>query len=705
MSSQKKILRSALFTSFIPFGIFFSAHSHAGMDVYCEPSTEIQTTAYTACNELPALTPANDNQTNMLLLLSDLGIAKFNIQEEKSTLWTTSYSKVPFEVSSLLVNSHNKLPNARKPLKAPDLSYNEHCNSLQNGAHAFIQQVKTDTKLSRSEKDMLIHEREKINNCENTLALLSVNPNWSAAARQYVSYLNATISFYNTHFSTATKIYSVLTNVDQAWLKETSQYMLIRSTLNEAYQSGVGEYGDLVHDKLNQNLLTTFFNNITQYFKLYPQGQYAASARGLLRRGFWLSGKHDLLINEYVWQINHPTSSVYNLELPNLPYELDRHVFQSNRLNVKNLKDPFFLSIYDLMHMRKKETADDVVISWAELNAQKNYFKDSPELFQYLQANHLFYVQNKAQEALKYLPQRAPSSINSYLQLSQLLLKGRILEASGRNQATQKYWENLLSISKTAEQRGLAELMLYRYYAQQQNTAQFIGSSAKIKQAYLQQQYLVDAANEQSLMSVVKNNVATQDQKNVALYTLLNKSLAYQNFDLFNQAYRELPSNAAQFNTEQNTAEKFRNQPSFANFLWKGASVSNSIKCPDLATLTQQLQVNPKDLSLNLCLGEYARSSQAYTILNLNYLPDHSLQSFKGTYFARGDVYKNIIKTGTKSELTAYALYRAIQCYAPSGNNECQDKDVNKSVRKQWFDQIKRDYPETSWAKSLKYYW
>ncbi len=50
MSSQKKILRSALFTSFIPFGIFFSAHSHAGMDVYCEPSTEIQTTAYTACN-------------------------------------------------------------------------------------------------------------------------------------------------------------------------------------------------------------------------------------------------------------------------------------------------------------------------------------------------------------------------------------------------------------------------------------------------------------------------------------------------------------------------------------------------------------------------------------------------------------------------------------------------------------------------------
>lgn len=57
--------------------------------------------------------------------------------------------------------------------------------------------------------------------------------------------------------------------------------MLIRSALNEAYQSGVGKYGDLEHDKLNQSLLTTFFNHVTQYFKLYPQGQYTASLRAL----------------------------------------------------------------------------------------------------------------------------------------------------------------------------------------------------------------------------------------------------------------------------------------------------------------------------------------------------------------------------------------------------------------------------------------
>ncbi|WP_411691114.1 hypothetical protein [Acinetobacter gandensis] len=163
--------------------------------------------------------------------------------------------------------------------------------------------------------------------------------------------------------------------------------------------------------------------------------------------------------------------------------------------------------------MRKKQADDDVIISWNELNTQKNIFEDQPELFQYLQANHLHYVQNKPLEALKYLPQTMPNSMHSYLQLSQLLLKGRILENTQSSKNAQQYWENLLAISKTAEQRDTAELMLYPHYAKQQNLNQFIGSNAKIKQAFLQKQYLIDAADETSLMHVIKSPNATQDQK------------------------------------------------------------------------------------------------------------------------------------------------------------------------------------------------
>ena len=44
-------------------------------------------------------------------------------------------------------------------------------------------------------------------------------------------------------------------------------------------------------------------------------------------------------------------------------------------------------------------------------------------------------------------------------------------------------------------------------------------------------------------------------------------------------------------------------------------------------------------------------------------------------------------------------------CYAPSAMNDCGGADVSKSQRKAWFDQLKRDYPQSPWAKKLRYYW
>ena len=66
-------------------------------------------------------------------------------------------------------------------------------------------------------------------------------------------------------------------------------------------------------DKVDQTLLKNTYENITTYFKRFPEGKYAASARGLLRRCYWLSGNTELLTNELAWQINHPDSKYYNL--------------------------------------------------------------------------------------------------------------------------------------------------------------------------------------------------------------------------------------------------------------------------------------------------------------------------------------------------------------------------------------------------------
>ncbi|MEG0482600.1 MAG: hypothetical protein RR569_05780, partial [Acinetobacter sp.] len=168
------------------------------------------------------------------------------------------------------------------------------------------------------------------------------------------------------------------------------------------------------------------------------------------------------------------------------------------------------------------------------------------------------------------------------------------------------------------------------------------------------------------------------------------------------QNYTYLPKDAAQYKSYEGV-EKLKNKPPFADFIWNGSNITTQLKCPNLTTLTNQLEKSPTDPFLNICMGEYVRSPHYGLPYQLN--EENDLSSFQGKRFTRGEVYKRLIKTGPQGDLQAYALYRAIMCYSPSGINDCVDQDVTKNVRKQWYDQIKRDYPDTTWAKSLKYYW
>ena len=691
-----------IYIASIPFVLNMSSAS-AGGDVSCYATTDIQSNEYTACDALPILSPANDNQVNMLLMLNDLGLAQLKYRDHSTELWQTTYSIVPFETRPFILDSSNKIPSQR--MKANVLSEvdSEHCVTLENGKDDFIRQIQNDQNMTSNEKQLLIQARQKISECPHEHTLIAVDKTWSINARQYASYLNGVISFYNTNFSTATDIFLALTHSKQAWIKETSYYMLIRSQLNQTFQSGLGEYGDFDKTRVNKTLLINTFESIKNYLKFFPKGQYRASARGLLRRCYWVASQQQLLVDELTWQLHNPKSPYYNLELPNIIFEMDRHVFQSSFFDAKHLKDPFFMAIYDLMLMRKPESSDDKVISWNELNQQKKLFKTTPELFKFLQANHLFYVQDKPQDALKYLPQKQISNPQNTIELSQIFLKGRILEKTHPQQG-QHYWEYQLKQAETIEQRSLFELTLYNYYAKQQKADFFSGSTALIQQPFLQQQFISTHANEKSLMNIVQNATANEEQKNLALQTVLAKSLAHQNYALFNQAYTYLPKNASQYVLDQENFEYYKQQPPLGNFIWNGTTIHPNIQCPALQILTQKLEKKPQDLHLQLCLGEYVRSSKAQQIQDLYYVAaDHS--SFSGKLFTRGQVYKNIHTSSLSKDYKAYALYRSIMCYSPSGFNECQDSEVPTHTRKQWYETLKRDYAQTTWAKSLKYYW
>ncbi|WP_333660971.1 hypothetical protein [Acinetobacter sp.] len=682
----------------------YGSSIYAGVENICEPNLAMDDRGLSSCSNLPVLVPLNDSQTNMVLLLSDLGLATIKPMTADGNLWDASYGTVPFDAANISALTENRILNQREKLSQKDeIIFDERCYSFNSGNAAFISQVKTNKNIPANEKQLLINERQKMNQCSDKIALIAVDPNWSATTRQYASYLNASILFYNANYTAATKIYTVLSTVEDTWLKETALYMLIRTSLNSAYATGVDQYGDVYLDNINQNLLKQFLDHITVYLKAYPNGQYVASARGFMRRGLWLSKRQDLLVNEIVWQIQNPKSKFYNLEMSQLPAEIDRRVFNSQYFNVKNLTDPFFLATYDLMYMRMPASDPYRPITWAQLTAQKEFFKAQPELFQYLQAVHLVFVQNKPQEALSYLPKDNIKS-NNYLQLSQSFLKGQILEKTGQKQAAEQYWNQQFAQARDSFQKGLFETALSNHLAAKQDYSAFIGKKAKISQLNLQRNFITQVANADSLQKIIQSNDSTLDQKQAATYTLLSKSLVHQNFDLFKQSFAFLPKNADQYQGYSSKDEQLKNKPDFSNFIWNGATITSQFKCANLQTLVSQLSQAPQDPLLNVCLGEYFRSEQGYSLQQLAYA-EQQKSSFSGKIFARGQVYKDILKSSSKDDLHAYALYRSIQCYAPSGINDCGDAEVGKPVRKQWYDQIKRDYPNSTWAKSLKYYW
>ncbi|RYY79450.1 MAG: hypothetical protein EOO69_06725 [Moraxellaceae bacterium] len=704
--------------------------SYASFDTYCSLNWSAQMKHYDICSNLPVLVPTNDNETNMRLLLADKQLAKIDVPASTPS-WTEQYGAVPFDASEFKLAISNAVPSQRQQSSKPepyDASWisltEERCRGNDAGTMAFINQVNKDTALKPAEKKFLITQRQAITpQCDNALTFIKMQPEWSALVRQYVSYINGTIAFYNGNYSAAQKIYGALMTVATPWIAETASYMQTRTAVENAYNTGLDEYGSASSAKIEKDVLTEAFDAITQYFKKYPKGQYSASARGLLRRLYWLGGQQRQLIDEFLWQFDHSQNPQFNLELMRVPEEINQRIFENRRFNLANFKDPFFLATYDLMYMRKSSSEKYKPLSWNALQAQQDYFRTQPELYHYLLAIHLFLVQNKPDQALNYLPKGNPPARLTYLQLSQFVLKGRILEQTSHHDDAKTLWTVLLGSASAPYQHPMVELMLALNLQHSKDFAAFFTSGSLIQDSAIRAIIIKNAADANLLESVINSKSTSTQEKQAARFVLLYKTLNYQQYPQFVDALKYLPSNAAQYQASDSAKDTFKTQPKFSVFLWKGTKINDQLSCPALSTLAQTLATKPTDEISLLCLGEFVRLSQ-FNWLNYNLESDYvdddnhatdsrdlnrplgaGMRPFKGAAFSRGEVYKKIINTSANDEIKVYALYRAINCYAPAGENDCGGEAVDKTVRQNWFNQLKQDYPDSQWTKEQKYFW
>ena len=690
----------------------FSAPAQASSDSTCYPEWKVKQTQMLGCSGMALLSPGNDTRINLLMLLADrhgdVGVShaiSYDMMDRRGDAQPFDYG-----VFSLALG--------QKPPEDYARSYGDRCISNSSGQKGFEAALKAAKSLSDSERVQLSSARQTlIPQCgggDMTLpAVAAASAGLSSqTGKDFANYLLAAASFYDGDFAGARKVFAALSKGQSGWPKEAALYMLGRVELNIAMETAFDDYGYPSETANNSRELGAAELAFKNYLKAYPQGSYAVSASGLLRKVYWLAKSKDKLLAEYVAAFKRKNLSGSNVSLADLVQEMD--VKLGDKLEPSTVSDPYILAMLDLKAMRFSDDpamqGGDKPISRAQIEAQKSRFAGQEALYNYVLAAHALFVAKDADGALRLLPMQAEG--DSYFAYSQRALRALALDSKG-DAGARAALTSVLDSSKRPFQRGSMELALAMHDERAAGLERVFAADSLVKDPEVREQLLRYTAGPKLLRAQSAAKTASKQERAVALYTLLYKNItrgAYKDF-LRDQAL--IPVGTQPKAEDDYTAPVYTN---VAIFKWAGAK--EGFGCPSLATLATALAGAPKDAPSLLCLAEFARISGFDTGASWPDLPQSldvlppkdqlggTPSMFPGKPFSRLEIYKGVIADPVAPATSkAYALYRAVYCYAPGGYNSCGGTEVPKAQRRAWFNQLKKSYPASSWTTKLKYYW
>lgn len=153
MKHNYRFILKPLFYPFISLAFYHTPMTYAGTEQICEPNLALDDRNYNACSNLPILYPFNDNQTNIILLLSDLGLANIKAMTPDVNLWDATYGTTPFDASNLSAVTQNKIPNQRKTFQQNESVFDERCTTFNSGHQTFINQIQNQKAIPNQEQD------------------------------------------------------------------------------------------------------------------------------------------------------------------------------------------------------------------------------------------------------------------------------------------------------------------------------------------------------------------------------------------------------------------------------------------------------------------------------------------------------------------------------------------------------------------------
>ena len=530
----------------------------------------------------------------------------------------------------------------------------------------------------------------------------------SRPGREFLGYIQAADAFYAGQWDQSRTALAALGSAGDPWVRETAAYLSIRTEYAAAQAGAFSEYGDFELAKVDRSSVKRGLVANAAYLKAWPAGRYAASAQGLVRRGLWLAGDKFALAREYerVLATVDPASPAAG----DLVFEIDNKWLFAPGAG-ETPQSAMMLATRDLMQMRR--AVDESGKEWlspaltaAALDAQKDVFAAQPDLFSFLQATHAFYIGNNPRRVLALVPDDAKRASYTNLAFSRQVLRGQAL-ASLKDRNEEGFWLDLLGGAKGQWQRPTVELGLAMSWERRGKLALVFAKNSPISESMIRRQLILNSAAPDMLRTNAADASRPQYERDLALFTLLHKDLSRGDFAAFGRDQTQVRAGA----DKDGYMYYLPDQDSLPLGLFTRGKWSDGYACPALAQTAKALAANPQAVGPRLCLGDFWRLN-GFDQMDIGDTPRKTdelggfADLFPGKPSPRSAIYASII---TDPKVTgpdkAYALYRSVMCYAPSGYNGCGGKDVPKSQRKAWYDQLKATYPTSPWAKKLRYFW
>ena len=693
------------------FAVLSPGAARASSDGGCEPSWTIAGTESNGCSNLAVLQPGNDTRANLLLLLGEQGdapLAPTRPNEDGASKALAAPSDWATFRSTLYPSASiggNGLYAAGEGSR---------CRSNDAGAADFVEALKAEQGVTAGERDELIAARQGLRpdctgaNAGQQAVVAAAEHAQSPLAKDFAAYLMGAAAFYAGDFGAATQHFSALSGSAQAWLRESGRYLLGRVEVNHLQAGAFDEYGNLKDvPQRDAGKATEAEKALQDYLAAYPNGRYAASARGLLRRVYWISGANAKLLADYERLLGQKASE-RGISDADLAQELDIKLLPL--LGAEQVRSPVLLAILDLVRMRKDgalsgEACCSKALTLNELNGQREFFAGKTDLFDYLVASYQFHVARQPRAVLDLIADRARQNSYTNLEFSRQVLRGAALDAV-KDRNARGFWLDLVEGASLTSQRVVIELALALYDERVGKPERLFEPASPVSNQTIRRTLLRYSAGPELLRRQTKDTAASPAERATALYVLLYRDLTRGAYKAFPEDLALVPTDA-KVQADADDAEG--DSPPSADVFAKPQTASD-FACPDLKSSVATLAANPRDIGARLCLGEFIRlNGLDHDFLDAPPAKDElggKGVQFPGRKFSRLEAYRSIADSaGATSDQKAYSLYRAIWCFAPTSKNGCDDSVVPVAQRKAWFQKLKRDYPQSNWAQSLEYYW